>query len=99
MAKINKEEYKLLKNLDDKWKWIARDEDRGLYAFLKKPTRKDGLSSYWRDTEPYPGWSSRVRDLFDEIHLFQFIQWEDKEPYNIYELIKEYEIENGMMND
>ena len=91
MTKINQEEYEMLKGLDDKWKWIARDEDRGLYVFTKKPVRKDGYSSYWRVAEledPYT-----ALGLFDEIHLFQFIQWEDDEPYNISELIEEYESE------
>src|SRR5699024_1736092 len=31
--------------------------------------------------------------------LFQFIQWEDEEPYEIAELIEEYEIETGMRYD
>lgn len=85
MPKINQEEYEILKSLDDKWKWIARDEDRGLYAFTKKPVRKYDPSLYW-DTE-----GGSVFELFDEKHLFQFIQWEDEKPYNIAELIEEYE--------
>ena len=89
MPKINQEEYEVLKGLDDKYKWIARDEDRGLYAFTKKPVKKDGPSSYWWDADPYS-----ALGLFDEIHLFQFIQWEDEEPYDIQELIEEYLYDN-----
>lgn len=91
MPKINQEEYEILKKIDDGYKWIARDEDRGLYAFTKKPVRKDGYSSYWRVAEledPYT-----ALGLFDEIHLFQFIKWENEEPYDIAELIEGYESE------
>ena len=90
MPKINREEYKILKGLDDRWKWIARDEDRCLYALTEKPVRKDGQISYWgTETEdPYA-----VIELFDEKHLFQFVQWSNSEPFNIAELIKEYESE------
>src|SRR5699024_5086369 len=86
MPKINQEEYEVLKELDDKYKWIVRDEDRGLYALTKKPVKKDGPSSYWWDADPYS-----ALGLIDEIHFFQFIQWEDESPYNIQELIEEYE--------
>ena len=91
MPKINQEEYELLKSLDDKWKWIARNEDRCLYALIEEPVRKDGHPSYWGwFVEPKEGPYASL-ELFDEKHLFQFIQWENEEPYNIAELIEEYE--------
>ena len=87
MPKINKEEYEVLKALDDKWRWIARDKNRCLYVFTGKPVKKYGPLLYW-GTEGFLSF-----ELFDEKDLFQFIQWEDEEPYNIQELIKEYESE------
>ena len=85
MTKINQEEYKVLKKLDDKWKWIARDDNFGgsIFCFREKP-HKDIKGGEWGpDTTQYK-WLGKC-----EI-LFQFIQWEDEEPYNIQELIDEY---------
>ena len=39
MPKINQEEYEVLKGLDDKWKWIARDRDTILWAYEDKPRK------------------------------------------------------------
>ena len=82
MARINQEEYEILKGLDDKWKWIARDKNGSLFAYLEKPP-KDPYSRDW-------GLTGDEWFLIKEI-LFEFIQWEDKEPHNIAELIAEYE--------
>lgn len=81
MAKINQEEYELLKKLDDNWKWIARDGNGRLYKFLEKPKKVNGFQ--WNDREQT--WLRMSGDSF------QFIQWEDEEPYNIQELIEGYE--------
>ena len=87
MPKINQEEYELLKSLDDEWKWIARDKNEEIAAYENKPTKKWTLVSgnQWDITEISQDWKTLNRKLF------QFIQWEDGEPYNIAELIKEYE--------
>lgn len=86
MVKISKKEYETLKSLDDRWKWIARDlvgDDGGdLFAYSEKPYK----SYHMKD------WGGRfIRWLSIDNYLFQFIQWEDEEPYNIQELIEEYE--------
>ena len=79
MPKINQEEYEVLKNLDDnKWKWIARNYNGALITYTDKPMKNPNL--YW------DSFGERIDD-----RLFQFIQWEDEEPYNIQELIEEYE--------
>ena len=83
MPKINQEEYEVLKELDDKWKWIARDESEGVFLFVEKPNKYRYL----------PQWRNHTCDWKTfETEVFQFIQWENEEPYNISELIEEHEI-------
>ena len=81
MPKINQEEYEVLKVLDDKWRWIARNWSGFLHAYDTKPT-KNIATSHW---ENFVGQTKRLDGKF------QFIQWEDESPYNIQELIEEYE--------
>ena len=82
MPKINQEEYEVLKALDSRAKSIVR-QDRGWLWVAEQPMMKDRTGWY-------------VADGFDEVlkddNLFQFIQWENEEPYEISELIREYEI-------
>lgn len=75
--------YHILKGLDERFKYITRD---GL-GFIQIHT-----------IEPY---KEEIKwDSNDEIwgipytHLFQFIKWEDEEPYEIAKLIADYEKDN-----
>lgn len=85
MTKINHEEYEILKGLEDKWKWIARDSNSGndgrAYAYLEKPFKRDRVGI----------WSCGKGVHLINVQSFQFIQWEDEEPYSIVKLIKDYE--------
>lgn len=86
MPKINQEEYEVLKKLGNKdFKWLARDRDKELLAFQFRPSKAVGWA-FWVNT---------VLGIELELasHLFQFIQWEDDEPYEIAELIREYEVD------
>ena len=93
MPKINQEEYEVLKGLDDKWKWIARDKDNTLVMGAGKNERYlDG----WFPPENIG--DSLVADEINAVkvisewgNLFQFIKWDDEDPHNIQELIEEYE--------
>ena len=93
MPKINQEEYEVLKGLDDKWEWIARDKDGTLVMGAGKNERYlDG----WFPPENIG--DSLVADEINAVkvisewgNLFQFIQWEDEAPWDIQELIEEYE--------
>ena len=76
-AKPTEDEKVILRNLPRYYKWIVRDKCGTICAFINKP-HKNGL-----------GWSGNFFDalvLFE--HLFQFIKWEDEEPYSIEELLK-----------
>src|SRR5699024_9366691 len=86
MPKNNQEEYEVLKELDNKWKWIARNYNGALITYTDKPTKNPNL--YW------DSFGERMED-----RLFQFIQWGDEEPYNIAELIEEYESEETEVKD
>ena len=84
MAKINQKEYEVLKRLIKTIRkpkeYIARDEDGMLYAHRTNPRRYTNGC-----------WVSGYLKVEVKKDLFQFIQWEDEEPYLIAELIKEYE--------
>ena len=72
----------ILENIDKEYKWIARDKNNYLFVFENKPTKDKDKSS----------WQSNGLDLYEDIfvfnHLFQFITWNDEQPYNIEELLK-----------
>lgn len=75
--KLTHDEYIILKNIDEEYKWIARDISGNLYVYKNKPF-KDG--NVWGCVEGF------VRiELFE--HLFKFIKFLDEEPYNIKELL------------
>jgi len=74
---LTDDEKAILRNLDKQWKYIGRNEDNSL-SIAKKDFIKSNY--YWV--------SDRTADFpFD--HLFQFIKWEDEEPYSIEELLNE----------
>lgn len=80
MPKISQEEYEILKGIVDRWKWMARDEKGELWAYRRKPIKEN---KSWRE--------GILMGLSNGI--LQFIQWEDENPYNIQELIEDYESE------
>ena len=84
--RLSHDEYVILKNLDGMFKWITRDKWDGFISVhvkvhTYKPEKKDDR------------WERRLIGSHELIfdHLFQFIKWEDEEPYNIKELLDEYE--------
>ena len=87
MPKINQAEYEKIKLLPDyDWNWIAREKTGKILSFTNKPTKTDEV---WKDKQ------TRLWFNHKDSQLFQFIQWEDDEPYNIQELISEYEYKTG----
>ena len=84
--KFSDDELCILRNIDKKYKWIARDkvckdeyDDYGnLNIYLGKPN-KDAVS--WL---PYDNYG----DFNGYNHLFQSIKWEDEEPIYIDDYVK-----------
>ena len=74
--KLTEDEKAILRNVPKHYEWIARDIDGRLYIYASKP--KKGLT-IWLDT-------GLPMITFD--HIFEFIKWEDEEPYLIEDLLK-----------
>lgn len=72
----------ILENIDKEYKWICRDGvENVVWVYTDKPTKNGG---WWmNESNSKIGWNL---SLFS--HLFQFITWNDSEPYNIEELLK-----------
>lgn len=80
--KLSDAERVILENLPKDYKWIARDDIQDiLWIFTEKPTKNH---RWWANESNFKIGVSL--SLFN--HLFQFIKWEDKEAYNIEELLK-----------
>ena len=77
---ISADEKVILRNLPEGFKYIARDYGNAIYVYRKKPTKS---MHEWTNEVP----SGASLNLY--AHLFQFIKWEDDEPYSIEELLKE----------
>ena len=68
---FTEDEKAILRNLKDRWRWIARDGDGSLRLFCVEPEKLDTLWVTPRcDFTPFR--------CFD--HLFQSVQWKDDEP-------------------
>ena len=65
----------ILRNIDKKYKWIARDESGSLCIFDEKPKKSEEM------------WDNVTHSDFIELNcynsLFNSIQWEDEEPIYI----------------
>lgn len=77
----------ILENLDEKWKWIAKDKD-GLFIFSAKPTKGERI---WKITGFGNVKFKEISNIF-KCNLFDFLSWEDEEPTNIKELLGNCEV-------
>lgn len=77
---ITSREKKFLNMLLPKSKYIARDENDKLYVYTEKPKRVMG---YWGCPD---GSYQILADIFG--NMFDFIKWEDEEPWHIEDLKK-----------
>lgn len=78
-----------LESLDNKYKWIAKDENGQVWVYEMKP-KKDKETKQW-----YNGNRGTVyrfeEDIFKK-ELFDFLSWEDEKPTNIKELLENCEV-------
>lgn len=82
---LSHDEYVILKNLPNKYKWIVRSGGGYLELYCYKP-EKDETDGFWiTNGVGFNYYGS----------LFRFIKWEDEEPYSIQQLIADYEKEHG----
>ena len=72
----------ILENIDKEYKWIARDECGDLVLHAIEP-HKEYMCNTWINDEA----EDDILSPFN--NLFQFITWNDSEPYNITELLEE----------
>ena len=73
---ISEDEKAILRNSPKEYKWIARDLSGLVYIFIERPEKGKAI------------WYGCRQPMIPFYHLFQFIQWEDEEPYSIEELLK-----------
>ena len=90
---LTEDEKVILRNLDKKWKWIARNEwEDTLVLFTDKPIRRMPYRTSQEEVDGDGEWVALKGVEYIELrqfnHLFQFIKWED-EPYSIKELLGE----------
>ena len=74
--KLTENEKAILRNLPKEYKWIARDLSGLVYIFIERPEKGQAI------------WYGCRQPMIPFYHLFQFIEWEDEEPYSIEELLK-----------
>ena len=74
---LNEDEKVILRSLPKEYKWIARDLSGMVYIFIERPEKGQAI------------WYGCGQPMIPFYHLFQFIQWEDEEPYSIEELLGE----------
>ena len=75
--KLTEDEKAILRNMPQYYKWIARDENGCLYVYTSKPEKVITM------------WKGSGLPMMPFNHLFQFIKWEDEEPYLIEDLLGE----------
>lgn len=83
LPKITEKEDQILHALYDLgWKWIARNENEDLHVFHHVPVK---YNTKWigGGSHPIPS------PLYEETD-FQFIRWEDEEPFSIEKYVEEY---------
>lgn len=78
-ANLTEDEKTILKNIDESWAYIARNKSGELCVATDVMFKK----GYYWDTDG----TMDSLCLFD--HLFQFIKWEDENPYEIDDLLKQ----------
>ena len=76
------DELYILRNIDKKYKWIAKDKDGLICTYINKPKKTEKLwSDGWSNGESYASLEAIKNSLFTEI------KWEDEKPIYIDEYV------------
>ena len=77
---LSDDELAILKNIDKKFKFIARDDDGRLFAYMSEPVRR------------YTDWGLRYENEYASLvvfsHLFKMVKDTDKKATSIYSLVE-----------
>jgi hypothetical protein len=84
--KLTLHEKCILETINKKYKWITRDEDDDLYIYTHQPIKKE------IDWENSMTKASECCSLTIFNDLFNFIKWEDEEPYLIEDILRNCEV-------
>ena len=77
------DELYILRNIDKKYKWIAKDKDGLICTYINKPKKTEKLwSDGWSNGDSYASLEAIKNSLFTEI------KWEDEEPIYIDEYVE-----------
>ena len=76
IPQLTEDEKVILRNVPKEYKWIARDLSGLVYMFIERPEKGQAI------------WYGCGQPVIPFYHLFQFIEWEDEEPYSIEDLLK-----------
>ena len=76
---FTEDELYILKNVNKKYKWIAKDSDGEVWTYSDKPKKRN---VYWTGYPPFKPLDFEPLDIIKN-SLFTEIQWEDEEPIYI----------------
>ena len=77
------DELYILRNIDKKYKWIAKDKSGLICTFVSKPIKTERFwSDGWSNGDSYASLEAIKNSLFTEI------KWEDEEPIYIDEYVE-----------
>lgn len=78
---LSEDELTILKNIDKRYKFIARDDDGELYAYMVEPVRND---TDWRVRS-----GNQYASLTVFSHLFKMVKHTDEKATSIYSLVEQ----------
>lgn len=85
--KLTEDEKTILRNLPKKYRYITRDFNGNLNIFPNEPVKDSSL--HWFDGLWWETGDDDCEELIAFNHLFQFITWEDENPYLISDLLED----------
>ena len=76
---FSQDELCILRNIDKKYKWLARDNNGSVCIYTNKPKKED---VYWIDYSPFRPLDFGLLNIIKK-NLFAEIKWGDEEPVYI----------------